>query len=550
MGELAIVVDPVLAAQGFVDRSLLVILGGIVRNVLFAFILIVVFHHTITKKLVSISSRLADVDIKNPREHRIPEENFNNAGELTELAHTVNKMLDIISNDAKELIYHANHDSLTGLTNRSCFEKRLESALENCRLHNSEHVLCYLDLDQFKVVNDTCGHLAGDALLHQVTNVLSKGLRRGDVLARLGDDEFGILMERCDLKSAMAIAEALCHSLELSRFEWDGKRFSIGVSIGMVQVTQEEASTIGLLKKADVACFAAKAAGGHGIRVYHEESEEVTRLNTEMHWVSRISDALEDDRFCLFAQPIVPVGLSDHQGVHYEVLLRMLDDEGEIIPPDEFLPSAERYGVINKIDRWVVDSLFRFLFENPEHLQQVWLCSVNLSGPSLAAPGFGDYILEQFERYHIPPHKICFEITETAAIANLALAADFITALRGKGCRFALDDFGTGLSSFAYLKNLPVDYLKIDGVFIKGIEVDPVDFAMVKSIHEVAGVLGMQTIAEFVDNECVYKKLAEVGVDFAQGYGIGRPVRISEVFRPLAQENHFSGKVIAFSDYQ
>lgn len=543
IGELTVVVDPVLAAQGFMDRSVLVIISGLIRNILLSFILIFVFHHTITKKLVSISNRLADVDIKNPHEHRIPEGSFKKTGELHDLVHTVNRMLGIIASDIEErelreqallmneteLAYQANHDTLTGLVNRRGFERRLRAALETSQMENAEHVLCYLDLDQFKVINDTCGHIAGDELLHQISSVLAKGLRRHDVLARLGGDEFGILMEHCDLEHACKVAEALCATVEEFRFEWEGKRFSVGVSIGVVPITKAETDTTDLLKKADVACYAAKAAGRHCVRLYHEGEAEFAKLHGEMRWVSKISEALEDDRFKLFAQPIVPVSQAHHRGFHYEVLLRMVDPEEGLVPPGAFLPAAEQYDMINKLDSWVIETLFRYLSENQEHLKQVWLCSINLSGPSLASSGFQNYIIDRLDQYDIPPEKICFEITETAAITNLAVASKFIEALRSKGCRFALDDFGTGLSSFAYLKNLQVDYLKIDGVFIKDIVTDPIDFAMAKSIHEIGRVTGMQTIAEFVEDEEIQERLAEIGIDFAQGYGISRPVDINEI---------------------
>jgi len=543
LGNLEVVVDPVLAAQGFMDRSVLVIGSGVVRNFLLSFILIFVFHHTITKKLVSISNRLAVVDIKNPHEHRIPEGSFKKTGELRDLVHTINRMLGIIASDIEErelreqallmneteLAYQANHDILTGLVNRRGFERHLRNALESSQMDHAEHVLCYLDLDQFKVINDTCGHIAGDELLRQVSAVLAGGIRRHDVLARLGGDEFGILMEHCDLDHASKIAEALCALVESYRFEWEGQRFSLGVSIGVVAINCRESDTIDLLKKADVACYAAKAAGRHCTRLYQEGGAEFSRLHGEMRWVGKINQALEENRFKLFAQPIVPVTENADSGLHYEVLLRMVDEEEGLIPPGAFLPAAEEYDLITKLDNWVIENLFLYLHKNPQHLKQIWLCSINLSGPSLAQPGFQEIIIKRMAEYNIPPEKLCFEITETAAISNLAVATKFIGALREKGCRFALDDFGTGLSSFAYLKNLKVDYLKIDGVFIRDMVNDPIDYAMVKSIHEIGHVTGMQTIAEFVEDDSIREKLIEIGVDYAQGYGISVPMDIEEL---------------------
>jgi len=571
VGMLAVVVDPVLAAQGFVDRSVLVIVSGLIRNILLSFILIFVFHHTITKKLVSISSRLADVDIKNPHEHRIPEGSFKKTGELRDLVHTINRMLGIIASDIEErelreqallvneteLAYQANHDTLTGLVNRRGFERHMSSALESSQLDHAEHVLCYLDLDQFKVINDTCGHIAGDELLRQVGAVLAGGIRRHDVLARLGGDEFGILMEHCDLENASKIAESLCMLVDDYRFEWEGQRFALGVSIGVVAITHKETETTELLKKADVACYAAKAAGRHCMRLYLEDDAEFSRLHGEMGWVAKINQALEEDRFKLFAQTIEPVSKQIEHGLHYEVLIRMVDEEDGLVPPGAFLPAAEQYDLISKVDNWVIGTLFNYLSKNPEHLQNLSLCSINLSGASIAQPGFQESIIDQLDGLNIPPEKICFEITETAAITNLASATKFIDALRDKGCRFALDDFGTGLSSFAYLKNLKVDYLKIDGVFIRDMVNDPIDYAMVKSIHEVGRVTGMQTIAEFVEDEAIRDTLADIGVDFAQGYGISIPRPIEDVaanYRPLKQgvtaSNKATASVLVFDEYK
>jgi len=529
IGELTIVVDPVLAAKGFIDRSVLVVLAGILRNILLTFILIIVFHQTITKKLVFIGSRLAEVNIKNPLQHRIPEDRFKKGDELGDLAHTVNGMLDIITADTEELRYRANHDTLTGLVNRSGFEDRLDAALKRSQGGGAQHVLCYLDLDQFKVINDTCGHVAGDELLNQIGKVFAKGLRSKDVLARLGGDEFGILMDACGLELACQMAESICAQVEEFRFEWGGKRFALGVSIGVVAISHADTSLVELLKKADLACYAAKAAGRHRVRVYNDDEGEFSKLSDEMHWVSKINEALEDNRFKLFAQPIVAVAAPEHAGYHYEVLLRMVDPEEGLIAPGVYLSAAEEYDLISKLDRWVIENLFRYFSEHPEHFNQVWLCSVNLSGPSVANSAFQDFIVERMDYYNISPGKICFEITESAAITNLAVATKFITEMRSKGCRFALDDFGTGLCSFAYLKNLRVDYLKIDGVFVKDIVTDPLQFEMVKSIHEIGRVWGMKTIAEFVENQGILEQLTEIGIDFAQGYTLSKPRDINGI---------------------
>ena len=542
LGRLEIEVDPALAAQGFIDRSVLVVVSGLVRNILLAVALIFVFHHTITKKLVSISDRLTHVDIKNPQ-RRIPESSFKKAGELRDLVHTINRMLDTIASDIEvrelreqallinkaALAHQADHDALTGLINRRGFEKRMTNALESSQRNHAEHVLCYLDLDQFKVINDTCGHIAGDELLRELGGVLAGGIRRHDVLARLGGDEFGILMEHCDLEHASKIAESLCRLVDEYRFDWEGRKFSLGVSIGVVAITFKETEATELLKKADVACYAAKAAGRHCMRLYQEDDVEFSRLHGAMSWVQKINQALEEDRFKLFAQTIEPVIKTVSHGLHYEVLLRMVSEENVLVAPGAFLPAAEEYGLITKVDSWVINTLFNYLSINRQHLQDLWLCSVNLSGASITQPGFQNFILDSLERLNIPPEKICFEVTETAAISNLALATQVIDVLRGAGCSFALDDFGTGLSSFGYLKSLKVDFLKIDGVFIRNIVNDPIDYATTKSINEVGHVTGMKTIAEFVEDDEIREKLAEIGVDFAQGYGISVPRPIEDV---------------------
>jgi diguanylate cyclase (GGDEF)-like protein len=543
IGSLAITVDPALAVESFIDRSILVILSGVVRNILLSFILIFVFYYTTTKKIISISNALAQLDINHPDKNRIPEHKGHKHDELTWLVSSINHMLGIIDSDIKEskikentlkarekeLAYQAIHDTLTGLVNRRGFERRLQQALDSNRLERKEHALCYLDLDQFKVINDTCGHIAGDELLRQVATLLESGIRKHDLLARLGGDEFGILMECCDLDHASRVAESLCEKVDEFRFVWEGQPFSIGVSIGVVSITETAGNTTDLLKKADIACYAAKDAGRHCIHVYHEEDTDLARLQGEMKWATKITQALEQNRFKLYAQTIEPVATGVNHGIHYEVLIRMIDEEGSVIPPAVFLPAAEHYNLITKIDYWVIETTFRYLAEHPQHLEQLAVCSINLSGPSLTAPGFQKFILEQLDLFRIPPEKICLEITETAAITNLALATKFIASLTAKGCRFALDDFGSGLSSFAYLKNLPVDFLKIDGVFVRDIVDDPIDYAMVKSIHEIGHVMGKKTIAEFVENDAIREKLLEIGVDYAQGYGLSLPCPIENL---------------------
>ena len=429
----------------------------------------------------------------------------------------------------EQLSHQASHDSLTNLVNRGEFEQRLKRALLSARSNQSEHALCYMDLDQFKVINDTHGHTAGDELLRQIGQLLYGRTRRRDTLARLGGDEFGLLMEHCSLGNALQSAENLKNTISNYQFIWEGKRFTIGVSIGLVAINNKSHSTTDILKAADTACYAAKDMGRNRVHIYAEDDVNLTRHRDEMHWVTRVQQALEEDRFYLVAQIISPAQPGTNDNYSYELLLRMRDEDGSIVSPGKFLPAAERYGIATKIDRWVIKNALETLRNNTHLLSDDISCSLNLSGLSLADNEFLDFIKLTFHETQVKPNKICFEITETAAIANLASAMHFIESLKELGCRFALDDFGSGLSSFGYLKTLPVDYLKIDGFFVKDIVEDPIDYTMVKSINEIGHEMGKKTIAEFVENDAILNKLREIGVDYVQGYGVGRPQLLEEL---------------------
>jgi diguanylate cyclase (GGDEF)-like protein/PAS domain S-box-containing protein len=430
---------------------------------------------------------------------------------------------------SEQLSYHASHDPLTKLLNRREFDLRLKRVLDTARDENSEHALCYLDLDQFKVVNDTCGHTAGDELLRQLGDLLKNNVRTRDTLARLGGDEFGILMEHCNLQQAKRVAETLRKEIEEFRFGWEDRIFNVGVSIGLVPIASTGLNSIDVLKQADAACYAAKDAGRNRIHVYLEADSELARRHGEMQLIEQINRALAEERLELYAQTIVPVQGTSSGRAHYEVLVRMSDEAGQQIAPGAFLAAAERYGVSPRLDRHIIQRTFDHLWKNAGHLEDMALCSINLSGLSLSNTDFHEFLLGLLHRKEVPAEKICFEITETAAIANLTDATEFIRSLRDHGCRFALDDFGSGLSSFAYLKSLPVDYLKIDGFFVRDIASDPISYAMVKSIHDIGKLMGMQTIAEFVENDAIMEKLKEIGVDYAQGYGISRPRPIEQM---------------------
>ncbi|OYV18907.1 MAG: PAS/PAC sensor-containing diguanylate cyclase/phosphodiesterase [Methylococcaceae bacterium NSM2-1] len=429
---------------------------------------------------------------------------------------------------SEQIAYQASHDALTGLANRSEFDRHVIELVTLVHADRSEHALCYLDLDQFKVVNDTSGHLAGDELLRQLGDLLRKNLRRHDFVARLGGDEFGVLMYNCSLSEAFQACEKIRDIVRDFHFGWEDRSFTVGVSIGVTSINTTSGNAVDLLKEADAACYAAKDKGRNRVHVFRPDDEELALRHGEMQWVSKIQQGLAQNRFCLFGQPIVPLS-GNEEKLHFETLVRYRDDKGHIIPPGAFFPAAERYNLASALDRSVISHLFEWIAKKPDFLENLSICSVNLSGVSLSDESMLAFISEQFSLWAIPTHKVCFEITETAAIANLSCATKFINHLRERGCSFSLDDFGSGLSSFAYLKNLPVDFLKIDGLFVKDIVVDEVDLAMVRAINEVGHIMGKKTIAEFVENEQIFNLLNELGVDYAQGYGIGKPVPLDEL---------------------
>jgi diguanylate cyclase (GGDEF)-like protein/PAS domain S-box-containing protein len=426
----------------------------------------------------------------------------------------------------RRLSYHASHDILTGLVNRREFESRLERALKSAKARETSYAVLYLDLDQFKIVNDSCGHSAGDALLGQLGALLKSKIRWRDTLARLGGDEFGVLLESCSLEEAMNTAETLRMAIGEYKFVWEDRSFRLGVSIGVVPITADNEDVAALLSAADSACAAAKEAGRNRIHSFQENDIDLMRRRREMQWAARINNALEENRFELFRQTIQPLQ-TEEEGAHYEILLRMRDENGGIISPGLFIEAAERYGITPSIDRWVIRSAFRWLVSEADERERLALCSINLSGQSLGDEKFLPFVIDQFQMSGIDATKICFEITETAAIASYSQANRFINALKELGCKFALDDFGTGLSSFGYLKHFPVDFLKIDGSFVKEILHDPIDREMVRSINEIGHLTGKQTIAEFAENEEIITMLRGMGIDYAQGYGVSEPKRVT-----------------------
>ncbi len=428
---------------------------------------------------------------------------------------------------SNQLSYQATYDDLTGLVNRREFEDRLQEVIELAQERRSDNVLCYLDLDQFKVINDTCGHMAGDELLRQLAQELYRCVRRDDTLARLGGDEFAILLENCTIEHAERAANNVRQAVQNFRFLWNENMFTVGVSIGLTLISQDGESISEVLRRADAACYAAKEAGRNRLHVFRFDDKELALRHMEMSWVSRVNAALEEDRLELWHQEIAEISREElpegHTAEdHFEVLLRMRDTDGTLIMPGMFLPAVERYALAAKIDRWVLKALFRWLAANPSN-DRIGICAVNLSGQTLGDLNFHNEVIAMLENSNVRADRICFEITETSAIANLSNATLFMQRLKKHGCTFALDDFGSGLSSFAYLKTLPVDFVKIDGLFVKDILTDPVDRAMVKAIIEMAHAMGKLAIAEFVENDEILQELIDLGVDYVQGYGIGRP---------------------------
>lgn len=448
---------------------------------------------------------------------------------------------------ASQLSWQATHDALTGLVNRREFERLLQEQIDSAANGIRQHALLFADLDQFKVVNDTCGHMAGDELLRQLVTVFVARSRNSDTVARLGGDEFGVLLMDCPEDAALRLANDIREAVQAFRFVWQDKVFEIGVSIGLVPVTAESGDMAQVMSHADAACYAAKDKGRNHVHVYVGSDTELARRHGEMQWVTRISSAFEEHRFRLFYQKIIPV---PHAGSaapdpfpdadrHYEVLIRLIDEDGKVIPPGAFIPAAERYKVMPNLDRWVIRTLFASQAKN---WRRQWdksvgqdeccplLVAINLSAASLNDDLFPAFLKEQIAAHAVPPQVLCFELTETAAIANLNRASAFMHEFSRLGCRFSLDDFGSGMSSFAYLQALPVHFVKIDGAFVRGMGDNPINHAMVEAIVRIASVMGIKTVAEFVEDSQLLDKLAALGVDYAQGYGIHRPEAMPGTF--------------------
>lgn len=433
---------------------------------------------------------------------------------------------------SREVSYQAAHDSLTGLVNRREFERLLRQTVDS--LHGEAvHSVLYMDLDQFKIVNDTCGHPAGDELLRHIGTLLGARVSDSDTLARLGGDEFGVILENCPEITAKRIANELRELISTVEFSWSKRVFACSISIGVKTFGIDVGNVEQVLSAADAACFLAKEKGRNRVQVHRSEDEEMTNRRREMDWSVRLREALRDDRFVLYAQNMVPLQSRHPERYRSEMLIRLRDTDGSLVPPMAFIPAAERYGLMPAIDRWVITTSLDYLARRNRDRGDNSKVSINLSGATLSDEDFAPFVEDIFHSSKVDPEQVVFEVTETSALVNLTATSKLMTRLKKLGVSFALDDFGSGMSSFGYLKHLPVDILKIDGLFIQNIATDAVDRAMVEAIAKVASVMGLQTVAEFVETQEVMDLLAGLGIDFAQGYGVHVP-------EPLVAEE-FSG---------
>lgn len=517
-------------------RSLLILLAGLSLSLYLAWRI----GRQITRPILALTRTVSRIG-EGHLDERVAEDGQAELGRLqrgvnhmaAHLRTMQDQMLGKIDQATARLVYQASHDALTGLINRREFEQRLERALLSALQQDREHALCCMDLDQFKVINDTCGHAAGDELLRQLALLLQGNLRESDTLARLGGDEFALLLENCTIADALAVADTFRAEVQRFRFKWGERIFTIGMSAGMVAINRDSGTAASLLSAADAACYLAKDRGRNQIHVYEIRDIDVARHRGEMQWVTRIHHALEEQRLRLSWQEIRKTDRVRESTRHVELLLRMVDDGGSEILPMAFIPAAERYAIMPAIDTWVIGETFRLCrkYLETERKQQC-LFAVNLSGASLKDPEFRRMLLAFLQQNPVLGAHLCFEITETAAIGNFSVVNGFIEAMRDFGCVFALDDFGSGLSSFTYLKHLKVDFLKIDGAFVRDIVGNPIDRSMVEAIHRIGHQMGLKTIAEYVESGETLALLSEIGVDYVQGNGIHLPEPLETLCKP------------------
>jgi len=503
-------------AIGFLASLFMFLTDPVWRDVNIVAIVVLLFW--LTHKVTINIDQLASADFENQKLN-------------TQLKNYTQSLEAEVFRRTEELEKMLKLDSLTGLVNRYEFERRLNIVIESAKKDESSHVMCYIDLDQFKIVNDKCGHIAGDELLRQIALILKRSARDSDVVARLGGDEFGIIYIDSTLDDAQRQAQRLLNAIGEYRFNYQGNTFGIGASIGIVAIIKECCTLTNLLSQADAACYAAKDGGRNRIHVAHPEDVTIQDRRNQMQWIGRLEDALTANAFVLYVQPIVPA-LDTLQRRHYEVLVRLRGENGEIIPPMAFIPAAERYGFMPKLDHWVIENTFKAFVKIWHEVHEEIHFSINISGGSLGDAGTKQFIRNLFGDYGVPYRTVTFEITETEAVGNMTNALSFINEFRALGCRFALDDFGCGLSSFSYLQNMPIDYLKIDGSFVHDIHLNPINRAMVDAINQIGHVMGIATICEYVETAAVLHVLNELNVDFAQGYHIDRPFPIEILFTP------------------
>ncbi len=487
---------------------------------------LLLLHVLVASPIYQLTSRLRTIS----GGHTSDKLKIQSSKEMSLLADAVN-ILDTTLHESRmlttELEHQATHDSLTGIKNRPAFETALKERLQSRHTESADDVLIYFDLDQFKVINDTCGHAAGDDLLMQLSATLSSLFRPDDIFARLGGDEFAVLLYSTNMQEAQAIAENVRALTQAQRYVHQDRAFIIGASIGIVCISEVDESAKRIMTAADEACYAAKDAGRNRVHVYQENDDELSQRRGEMGWIPRIHEALESSNLILYGQAIEPTTPALTDSLHIEILIRMLGHNGDIIPPGAFLPAAERYGIMPKIDRWVFSNTLRWMEQQQENGSAVPVCAINVSGTSMSDVMFRNFLLEELSETSVPTSNICLEMTETAAVSQLSSAIEFMTTVKNAGCQFALDDFGSGMSSFNYLKNMPVDFVKIDGAFVSPLMSDETCVVMVRAIGDIARVMGIKTIAEFVENDDIRNRLAELGIDYVQGYGIGKPQALS-----------------------
>ena len=505
-------------------RTMAVLMVLTVLSLVLLHLLVTAPLSKIDRRLRLLSSEDDSIDYQEPLR-------MSSSREIAMLSAAVNELGSALRDSrmlAIELEYQATHDHLTDLDNRSSFETTLTERLQGRSRNSPDDMLLYFDLDQFKVVNDTCGHIAGDTLLQQLSGLLSKQLNAGETLARLGGDEFAVLLPGVTLERGLEQAEEIRTSVEGFRFTWKDRTFSCSTSIGAVAINGTDKNLQELFTAADVACYAAKSAGRNRVHVYQEDDAELSERQSEMSWVPHIRSAIENSNLVLFGQLIEPSDPDKVDHLHVEVLVRLLDEAGKVIPPGAFLPAAERYGLSAGIDRWVISHAIDWMQDHHDAGEPIPVCSINISGASVGDAQFRNFLLNTLDNLRIPCEYLCFEITETAAVANLTSAIEFMEAVKEFGCCFALDDFGAGMSSFTYLKNLPVDFIKIDGAFVRDMLEEETSLAMVRAIADIARVMKIPSIAEFVENEAIRTRLVEIGIDYVQGYGVGKPKALTE----------------------